>query len=73
MSLVLHKTAEELGWPEDEFMNRFRWVPREVTPSDNRYMVDDPSVAPPLGQTIPNSLPEPEPIKESEPRHAIEE
>jgi hypothetical protein len=51
--LVLRRTAEELGYPEDEFLSRFRWVPRTVQILDRTHAVDDAEVAPPI-EVAPN-------------------
>lgn len=64
MLLVLQKTAQELGWPEEAFVNRFRWVPRTVIVDEFRYQLDDLGLAPPLGQQSP--LLEPAPIESSD-------
>jgi hypothetical protein len=68
LSIALHRLAHELGFDEDEFVNRFRWTTRTVTEEDTRFTVDDPSVAPGLQQQaapVPSTV-TPEPIQASE-------
>jgi hypothetical protein len=44
--LVLRKTAEELGFPEAEFLSRFKWVPRNVQRIDRLHSIDDSAIVP---------------------------
>jgi hypothetical protein len=46
--LVLRRTAQELGWPEEEFLTNFHWIPRTVQLIDQTYDVDNAMVAPPI-------------------------
>lgn len=66
MSTVLYQFALELGWNVDEFVDRYKWTSRVVTPEEVTFGLTDPSVAPPLQQgplPIPAQLPPPEPIR----------
>jgi hypothetical protein len=58
--LSLYKTAQQLGFPVNEFMNRFRWATRSVTDDTTRYTMDDPAVIP-SGVPKPLAPPAPEP------------
>lgn len=71
LSLVLHKTAQELNWPEDEFVDRFRWVSRTISEVRGQFEIDHPKVAPPLqqqGAPVPEEAPASEPVKATKPR-----
>lgn len=67
LSLVLHKTAQELNWPEDEFVEHFKWVTRTISEPRASYCIDDPKIAPPLvqpGQPAPEQVvSNPSPVK----------
>ena len=70
LGTVLRQFARELGWPEDEFVGRYKWTSRVITPEDISFSLEDPSVAPPLQQgpppgVVPDQLPPPEPVRAS--------
>lgn len=50
MLLVLQKIASDVGFPEEEFLGRYRWVSRTVSPREDSFAIDDPAVAPAPGQ-----------------------
>jgi hypothetical protein len=50
MLLVLRKIAADVGFPEAEFLNRYQWVSRDITPRDTSFSIDDPDIAPVPGQ-----------------------
>ena len=46
MAAVLHRTAVECGFDEEEFVARYSWVARGIQPVDGIWAIDDPEVAP---------------------------
>lgn len=59
LSIILHKTAQELGWPDDDFVDRFRWVTRTISEDPGQFKLDDPEVV----EVVPESAPPPRPVR----------
>lgn len=57
MALVLHKTAEECGFDEDEFVGRYQWVRRTVEVDPKKWVIDHPDIAPSLDPPAQNGQP----------------
>jgi hypothetical protein len=57
MAVVLHRTALECGFDEEEFVSRYNWVSRGITTNPRTWEIDDPEVAPSPGQPQPEPSP----------------
>jgi hypothetical protein len=68
LATVLRQFARELGWPEEEFVGRYKWTSRVITPEDIAFNLEDPAVAPALQEgpppgVVPDQLPPAEPVR----------
>lgn len=56
MAAVLHRTAGECGFEEDEFVARYNWVARGITAVPGVWEIDDPEIAPKPDQAAPAAV-----------------
>jgi hypothetical protein len=43
---AVHNTAKEVGWPEDEFVGRYKWRSRDIEVNErSKWALDDETIA----------------------------
>lgn len=44
---IVRNTSREIGYPEDEFVGRYKWRTRSINVAKTTYDLSDPTVLPP--------------------------